>query len=414
MTPITAVAEIDETSGRRLSEPGEPLVEPGEHLIASFGHERNGPTLIVIGGLHGNEPAGVIALKDLAGVIAKIGHKLRGRVLFVAGNTRALRSGARYLDTDLNRCWTHAMMHGKDAAGFQDTSEGRELAELDDLLDSILITAMDEVFVIDLHSTSAEGISFATVGDTLRNRAFAQKFPVAILLGIEEQLEGTLLEHLNNDGAVTLGFEGGQHLSVRTVENHRAIVLLGLVNAGIVDRRDLPELDTALELLSSETNGTQLFEILHRQAIRPDDDFEMAGHFDNFEPVERGRVIAHDRGGRIRSPRSGLIIMPLYQRLGNDGFFIGRRISPFWLWLSGVLRRAGLQKAVHWLPGVSQDPDDPATLIVNTSVARLFPLQVFHLLGFRRRRWVGNKLVVSRRRHDTTGPFKWEGTSDGR
>lgn len=101
--------------------------------------------------------------------------------------------------------------------------------------------------------------------------------------------------------------------------------------------------------------------------------------------------------------------MPLYQKLGNDGFFIGREISPFWLWLSGVLRSLGIQKIIHILPGVRRDPDDPGTLVVNTSVARLFPLQVFHLLGFRRRRWIDKKLVVSRRKHDTDAPFKWKG-----
>ena len=65
--------------------------------------------------------------------------------------------------------------------------------------------------MIDLHSTSADGLPFATVGDTMRNRRFAQNLPVTILLGIEEQLDGTMLEYLNNLGAVTLGFEGGQH-----------------------------------------------------------------------------------------------------------------------------------------------------------------------------------------------------------
>ena len=53
-----------------------------------------------------------------------------------------------------------------------------------------------EVFVLDLHTTSASGLPFATVGDTLRNRHFAQSLPVTILLGIEEQLEGTMLEYL--------------------------------------------------------------------------------------------------------------------------------------------------------------------------------------------------------------------------
>lgn len=409
MTPTEAVREMRSTAVARCPVTAWPSVVHDGHLIGAFTGDRGGPTLIIIGGLHGNEPGGVSAMKSLVPDIKEIEAQFKGRLFFIAGNTQALERRVRYIDVDLNRSWTQTLMHGEGSDDFRTTAEGRELHELDDLIDSILITAMDEVFVIDLHSTSAEGIPFATVGDTLRNREFAQKFPIAILLGIEEQLEGTLLEYLNNDGAVTLGFEGGQHLSVKTIENHRAMIWLGLVNAGIIDKSMLPEGEDPFETLASATSGTGLYEILDRHATKPDDSFAMSGHFDNFAPVKRNAQIATDRNGPITAPRTGLIIMPLYQKLGNDGFFIGQRISPFWLWLSGVLRRLGVQRTVHWLPGVTQDPDDPATLIVNTQVARLFPLQVFHLLGFRRRRWVGNKLVVSRRRHDTTGPFKWEG-----
>ena len=64
---------------------------------------------------------------------------------------------------------------------------------------------------------------------------------------------------------------------------------------------------------------------------------------------------------------------------------------------------------IHYLPGVQRRRERSGTLIVNTSIARIFPLQVFHLLGFRRRRWANNKLVVSRRKHDTDAPFKWKG-----
>jgi hypothetical protein len=43
-------------------------------------------------------------------------------------------------------------------------------------------------------------------------------------------------------------------------------------------------------------------------------------------------------------------------------------------------------------------------VIVNTRVARLFPLQVLHLLGFRRLVWTDDLLVVTRRSFDTKGP----------
>ncbi len=285
-------------------------------------------------------------------------------------------------------------------------SEGLELSELDRIFDSVLITAQDEVYVLDLHSTSADGIPFATVGDTLRNREFARKFPVTILLGIEEQLDGTMLEYLNNAGTVTLGFEGGQHRSEKTVANHEALVWIALVNSGILKGTDISKYEAYRRHLNEVNRRPGIFEVRHRHAIRPNDEFEMRRGFNNFDPIRRGQFLAHDKDGKISAPESGLLLMPLYQKLGEDGFFIGRNVAGFWLWLSAVLRRMRIQKLVRILPGVTQDPDDVETLIVNTQIARLFPLQIFHLLGYRRRRWSDGKLIVSRRKHDFQSPFR--------
>jgi predicted deacylase len=392
-----------------LAVTGEPVQEEGEHLIGAFIGKPSGPTLIVVGSMHGNEPAGAKALSNVSKQLDKLTGKLKGRVYFLMGNTRALPKGVRFVDADLNRYWTQKNMSNIGSEQLSAMSEGVELTELDNLLDGILITAMDEVFVIDLHSTSSEGMPFATVGDTLRNRAFARQFPVSVLLGIEEQLEGTMLEYLNNAGAVTLGFEGGQHLSAETVMNHEALVWLALKNAGVLDLEDIADAASCRSRLAGGGNGARLFEVRYRHATSEYDDFEMLPGFRNFDPIGKGQILANDKRGPIHARESGVILMPLYQKLGNDGFFVGREISPFWLWLSGVLRNIGIQKTIHLLPGVRSDPDDAGTLIVNTRVARLFPLQVLHLLGFRRRRWVDNDLVVSRRKHDTDAPFRWKG-----
>ncbi len=383
----------------------------GDHLSGAFVGRADGPTLIVVGGLHGNEPGGSNALRQMAPEISRLTDELNGRVYFLAGNTRALHVGSRFIDADLNRHWTPHNLSNVGSAELLRTSEGVELTEIDQILDGILITAMDEVFVLDLHSTSADGVPFATVGDTLRNRKFAQKFPVRILLGIEEQLDGTMLEYLNNAGAVTLGFEGGQHDASETVNNHRSMVWLALQNAGILSNTDIPERELHCRRLTAGKRGTSIVEVRHREAITDVDEFEMIPGFNNFDPIRKGQVLAKDRHGPMRAVESGMVLMPLYQKLGNDGFFIGREISPFWLWLSGLLRGIRIQRMVHFLPGVRRDPNDPATLIIDTRIARLFPLQIFHLLGFRRRRWAENKLVVSRRKHDTSGPFRWKGTN---
>jgi succinylglutamate desuccinylase len=72
--------------------------------------------------------------------------------------------------------------------------------------------------------------------------------------------------------------------------------------------------------------------------------------------------------------------------------------------VSAVARRLGLPALVRWLPGVRRHPDDPEILVVNTRVARWYPLEVFHLLGYRKLRRSADELYVSRRRHDLEPP----------
>lgn len=382
-----------------------PLVAAGKHLIAGYSGNAAGPTLIVVGGLHGNEPGGAIALTKVSDTLRTKQEQMCGRVYLIAGNTRGLPLGVRFIDRDLNRAWTRENMASVSTPALMELSEGCELTEIDRLLDSILITARSEVYVLDLHSTSADGMPFATVGDTLRNRKFAEKFPVTVLLGIEEHLDGTMLEYLNNAGAVTLGFEGGQHGSQVTIENHTSLVWLTLVNTGILVATDVPDLEDHRARLAAGSLGSRIVEVRYRETITADDGFVMNPGFNNFDSVTQGEAVANNRRGQVVSPEDGMILMPLYQKLGEDGFFIGRTVSAFWLRVSEVLRRMKAQDYVYWLPGVARDPYEHETMIINTRVARLFPLQIFHLLGYRKRRWSGNKLIVSRRRHDTISPF---------
>src|SRR5688500_8439811 len=62
-----------------------------------------GPTLIVVGGIHGNEPAGIRAVER---VIARLSERdLRGELVAFGGNLGALRLGRRFIAKDLNRQW---------------------------------------------------------------------------------------------------------------------------------------------------------------------------------------------------------------------------------------------------------------------------------------------------------------------
>jgi hypothetical protein len=380
----------------------------GHHLIGAIRGSLPGPTLIVVGSIHGNEPAGSLASYRILADIESKRQNLRGELILLYGNTRALSRKVRYIDSDLNRHWTDENIYAARASAplASPTSEDLELRELLALVEQALERARGEIYFLDLHTTSAHGLPFATVGDTLRNRRFALKFPATIVLGLEEQLEGTLLEYMNNLGAVTMGFEAGQHEAATSVEYHQALIWMAVVAAGLLLPEDAPEFERSRSLLERASGGARLVEVRHRHAISPGDEFNMKPGFENFHPVRRGQVLAEDRHGHVTARENGMVLLPLYQKLGDDGFFLGREVKPFWLRLSAVLRHLKVGDYAHWLPGVRRQEDAGSSFIVNTRIARILPLQVFHLLGFRKRRWNNNLLIVSRRRYDITGPMK--------
>lgn len=378
----------------------------GTHLIASIRGSLPGPTLIIVGGIHGNEPAGVLAAERVRLRMQRRKAVLHGEVILLRGNTRALEQRVRYVDNDLNRQWTieNTRRAELEKQTIPEMSEFREQSELLTIAKDAIRRARGEVYFLDLHTTSAHGQPFATVGDTLRNRRFAMTFPLTIVLGLEEQIDGTMLEYMNNLGVITLGVEAGQHEAMTSVDHHEAVIWNACAATGNFRRKAVPELAESRGLLKRASGGRRVVEVRHRHAITPEDHFKMDPGFKNFQAVRCGEVLAHDRRGEIKARETGLILLPLYQALGDDGFFLAREVKRFWLRLSALVRKLKIGHYVHHLPAVRRDPVNENVLIINTRIARILPLQVFHLLGFRRLRWTDKYLVVSRRAYDLVGP----------
>jgi succinylglutamate desuccinylase len=318
----------------------------------------------------------------------------------VVGNIEALDAGARYIDDDLNRHWSRVALEGLRAAEAFEKSEDRERKELFEEIERGFAAARGAVALIDLHTTSGEGTPFAVFADTLRNRNFALRFPVPAILGFEENLEGTLADYVALLGHLALAFEGGQHLDPASVSNLEAIVWIALAELGMVDPRVVGVEGERARLRGATSGVPPILEVTYRHGIAAEDRFRMRPGHRSFEPVVRGQVIAEDRSGGVSVPADGFLLMPLYQKLGNDGFFLARPVLAFWLALSAVLRHLRAGRIVHWLPGVWRVPGQRHALHVNRRIARWYALPILHLLGYRRRGEAGDRFVVERRAHD--------------
>lgn len=351
-------------------------------------------------GIHGNEPSGLHAFERVLAWLQATRPDFRGRLIGLAGNLGALRLHRRFVDEDLNRIWTPERIAALRQPGWVPAgAEQQQQAEILQALEEVFAQAGGAVTFMDLHTSSARGEPFVCIGDTLRNRAFADAFPVPVILGLEEQIDGALLEYVNNLGHVTVGVEAGQHDHPESADRHEAFIFLALARLGCVRLEELPQLaEMRRRLLESGAGLPHVLEVRYRHAIDSTDGFVMRPGYANFQEVARGEKLAHDARGEVVARESGRVLLPLYQGLGSDGFFLVREVHRVWLAISAWLRNLGVDRLAARLPGVRPQPGQPDCVMVDPRVARWFAVELFHLLGYRKERPQGDLLCFSRRR----------------
>jgi len=376
-----------------------------ERVVGRVTGAEPGPTLVCVATLHGNEPAGALALRRVFDELEDQAAAVRGELIGLVANLGALAEDRRYLRFDLNRGWRSDRVNRLLAEANERPliDEEVEQAALVRELRAAFARARGPVYLIDLHTTSGESPPFGTLGDTLRNRAFARGFPLPMVLGLEEQLEGALLEWVGDHGVISLGFEGGRHDDPAAIDNLEAVIHIAAHLAGVVTLE--PErLDAMRRLLLRASRSLPGFvEVRYRHGIPAGATFVMDPGHVSFGSVRRDTVLATQDGREIAAPESGRILMPLYQAQGDDGFFIIRDVRPFWIALSGLLRRLRACRIAAWLPGVRPHPDGSDSVIVNCRLACWYAVEIFHLLGFRREQARGHELIMSRRDVDSPG-----------
>ena len=362
-----------------------------------------GPVMAFFGGIHGNEPSGVIALQNVFNHLETNQIEIKGRLLGLAGNLPALSEKKRFISKDLNRIWDRdfsRQFQTRESLTNGQTAEFQEQCELFEIIEPFL-ELKTPVYFIDLHTTSSDSVPFIAINDQLNNRKFALRFPVPTVLGIEEYLQGPLLSYLNDFGHVAMAFEAGQHDDPKSVEFHTSFVYLAMLRAGVIRKEDIPDVEGHWQRLEESGRADRgIFEVIYRRAITPDCKFKMQPGYRNFQSISKGELLAKDFEGEIHASRRGHVFMPLYQNTGEDGFFIVREVPMWALKLSSVLRKINFEYALACLPGVSHHPTQPHALVVNKKVARFLAVQLFHLLGYRRKKDDGDVMIFSRREID--------------
>lgn len=282
-----------------------------------------GPLIIGLGGLHGDEPAGVEALNHVLTQLTPVAGKLGGEFVAVAGNMGALQRRRRFIDRDLNRCWLpEQITHLVDHPDASLTAEDREQQELLKLLDRLLANRSDAV-LLDLHTTSGRSNPFL-IAPVDHDAWLGATMGIPIVHGLARFVTGTLAAYTSQLGVLSLAVEGGQHDDPTAVTYLSGIVLLAVRALGMVkDEAAMRDWRSSM-VREAARDVSGAFEVTYCHRIRQDDKFRMVPGFRNFQPVRAEDVLARDVHGPVVAPHDGLLLMPLYRERGEEGFFLVR------------------------------------------------------------------------------------------
>lgn len=289
-----------------------------ERVLGKFEKGILGPNLIFIGGIHGNEPAGIQALESVLGKLETYNPRFKGCFLALNGNLPALEKGKRFIEKDLNRLWKDELIS---SSKLQSVEEKQQI-ELAQIIENQIQKNPNNCFIFDLHTTSSESKSFTSY-KTEKAHATLKKIPSPIISNIFESIDGVLLNYYGKKGIPSILFEAGQHKNPNSVEKHEAFIWLILESLNCISSFEIPDFERYKTVLEqSNKNEKGIYKIVYSYKIKKNEQFVMLPGFENFQKIQKNQTLAQNQNGDIKSPMNGKIFMPLYQKKGRDGFFI--------------------------------------------------------------------------------------------
>lgn len=308
-----------------------------KRIIGRYTGPDRGPLLICFGGIHGNELAGVRALETVFKLLEREPavnptFRFAGRITGFMGNRQALSRRKRFYTQDLNRMWRPDLINRLKHTHPADLRyEERELRELAEAVErEIAMYRPEKVIVLDLHTTTADGGIFGIATDDPESIRIAQELHAPVITGMLAGLQGTMLHYFNKENiqapeVVALGFEAGQHEDPLSVNRCIAAIINCMRTIGCVDADDVENRHDDL-LIAYSKGLPKVAALRYVHHIQPQDEFRMTPDYHNFKSVKQDEILAHDRFGPIKAKEDSLILMPLYQAQGSDGFFLVKEV----------------------------------------------------------------------------------------
>ncbi|HSE77968.1 MAG TPA: succinylglutamate desuccinylase/aspartoacylase family protein [Alphaproteobacteria bacterium] len=293
----------------------------GIDYVHRFDSGSPGPAVLAVALTHGNEFCGMTALSWL------LDHDVRpkrGALTLAFANVAAYERfdpgrpfESRFVDRDLNRAWTDAIM--ADDTKSIEARRARELRPVVDAADAL----------IDLHSTAFPCASMLVLGDLEKSRrlATALREPLTHIISPAGKHQGGLLFEYGrfgreNDDAVAIAVECGQHFARRSGEVAIQAALRFLRHFDVIDRA------FAERHLEPPTDGEPTTYRITEVVTVKGEGARFARPLVGFEEFAKGELIGFDGVAEVRAPydRCAAIMPRAVIVPGREMVSLGRRL----------------------------------------------------------------------------------------
>jgi len=293
----------------------------GVPFVHHFEGARPGPHLLIAALVHGNEPAGAVALDRL---LSQRLRPVRGRLTLAFANVGAYARfdaasprASRWLEEDMNRVWSANILDAPSRSA--DVARASALRPFIEQAD----------YLLDLHTMQHPNEPLVLAGPLPRSREFARVTGVADLVVVDRgHAQGARMRDYGgfadpNSAKTALLIECGQHWAASSGEVAYAACI-----------RMLQRLEMAPDLFAAPAVAlpevpSRFVEITMPVTVKHE--FVFALPLRGGEIIPRaGTIIGHDGGEPVTTPHDDCFVLMPSQRLtaGLTAVRLGRLISP--------------------------------------------------------------------------------------
>jgi predicted deacylase len=287
--PSSSVEAVRD-SGNCVSE------EMPSHELFEFNGKEDGPTSIILVGVHGNETCGVEALKKILPSL----QIERGRVFIGYGNPHAIQQNVRSTEANLNRMFKPDDMLSESEKASYEYGRAQFLKQYLEQADALL----------DVHSSNIpQSRPFIICEPNASEITGCLPFDL-VVFGFDAVEPGGTDYYMNSIGKIGICTECGY-------TSDPASVL-------VAEESIMAFLGTQGHVVKDVKTYEQSFITMNRIYLTKTDNFVLARPFADFEDVPKETVIGTDGGEEVKASEDGVILFAEDgNKIGDEGFLFG-------------------------------------------------------------------------------------------